>query len=95
MQLQLPFPDSIETGAARRAFATEDLEGDMSDSFEVGTQVELSDLGRRHSKRPDRRGVVIAASKTGTSFRVRWEAQKTADFVHRTFLQVGAKESRL
>lgn len=52
-----------------------------------GMQVRLSELGRKKSRTPDKRGVVIAASRSGTSFRVQWEQQKTADFVHWSLLQ--------
>ena len=59
--------------------------------FDPGMRVKLSELGRRHSKFPDRRGVVVAPSRSGSAFRVQWEELKTADFVHRSFLQVSAE----
>ena len=52
-----------------------------------GMRVRLSELGRKRSKAPDKQGVVVAASRSGTAFRVQWAEQKTADFVHFTLLQ--------
>jgi hypothetical protein len=55
--------------------------------IDLGARVRLNELGRRRSRKPDRQGVVIAASRSGTAFRVQWGEQKTADFVHVTLLQ--------
>jgi hypothetical protein len=55
--------------------------------IDLGMRVRLSELGRKKSRAPDKQGVVIAASRSGTAFRVQWGQQKTADFVHFTLLQ--------
>lgn len=66
----------------------EALEADVRPiDIDPGTRVRLSELGRRKSRTPDKQGVVIAASRSGTAFRVQWEQQKTADFIHVTLLQ--------
>lgn len=71
-----------------RGFPRTTLEADVTPiDIDPGMRVRLSELGRRKSKMPDKQGVVIAASRSGTAFRVQWEQQKTADFVHFTLLQ--------
>jgi hypothetical protein len=59
--------------------------------FSVGDRVRLSDLGRKNSRTPDRRGSVIAISRTGSSYRVRWADRKGADLVHWSFLEPDQK----
>ena len=64
------------------------LEADVRPiDIDPGMRVRLSELGRKKSRAPDKQGVVVAASRSGTAFRVQWEQQKTADFVHFTLLQ--------
>lgn len=55
--------------------------------FAVGASVILSELGRRNSRSPDKRGRIVGVSRTGSAYRVLWNELKTADFVHVTFLQ--------
>jgi hypothetical protein len=55
--------------------------------FDLGARVRLSELGRKNTKCPDKQGIVVGISRTGTAYRVRWGDQKTADYVHWSFLQ--------
>lgn len=55
--------------------------------FEIGDRVRLNELGRKNSRNPERRGVVVAVSPIGSSFRVQWDGVKTQYVVHRTYLE--------
>ena len=55
--------------------------------FDLGARVRLSELGRKNSKCPDKQGAVVGISRTGSAYRVRWISQKTADYVHWSFLR--------
>jgi hypothetical protein len=50
--------------------------------FELGLRVELSELGRKNAKSPYRRGIIVAVSRSGTSYRVRWDEHKVAEACH-------------
>ena len=60
-------------------------------AFKPGDQVRLSELGRlSFSKSPNRRGSVVRVASTQTRYRVRWEGQTTAEYVHWTYLELDA-----
>jgi hypothetical protein len=59
--------------------------------FKIGDQVRLSDLGRlSFSKSPNRRGRVVRVASTQTRYRVQWQGQVTAEYVHWTYLELDA-----
>jgi len=60
---------------------------DLEHALGVGDRVRLSERGRKRAKPPFPPGVVTGVSATGTSYRVRWGNQRTAEFVHWTFLE--------
>jgi len=57
-------------------------------AFEIGVRVTLSERGRKNAKLPERRGIVVSISHTGTAVRVRWDLHKRSDLVHGSLLQV-------
>jgi hypothetical protein len=60
-------------------------------AFKIGDQVRLSELGRlSFSKSPDRRGRVVRVASTQTRYRVQWQGQVTAEYVHWTYLELDA-----
>jgi hypothetical protein len=60
---------------------------DAEPALKTGDKVRLNETGRqRFKKNLDRRGVVIAMSSTGTAYRVRWDNQAVADFLHWSYL---------
>ena len=60
---------------------------DAEPAFKVGDKVRLNATGRqRFRKNLDRRGEVIAMSSTRTAYRVRWDNQAVADFLHWSYL---------
>jgi hypothetical protein len=65
----------------------------MSDAaLGIGDRVRLSDQGRKSFMRtPDRRGTVVSVSSTQTRYRVRWDGQTGAEFIHRTYLESDAE----
>lgn len=62
--------------------------------FRIGDRVQLSDLGRLKAKRPDRSGVVVGVSRSGSQFRVQWDGLKLPYFVHWTFLEPEQRANR-
>ena len=61
----------------------------------VGARVRLSELGRKNSRLPERRGRIIGVSRTGTAYRVRWEALKGADLIHWSYLEQDQQMARI
>jgi hypothetical protein len=60
---------------------------DAEPVFQTGDKVRLNARGRqRFRKNLDRRGLVIAVSSTRTAYRVRWDNQAVADFLHASYL---------
>ena len=56
-------------------------------AFGIGDKVKLSDRGQqRFREHLDRRGLVVAVSATKTSYRIRWDNFKTAEFLHWSYL---------
>ena len=53
----------------------------------VGDRVLLNDKGRQRFKgNIDRRGVVTSVSSTRSAYRIRWDGQTTADFLHWSYV---------
>ena len=58
-------------------------------AFEIGDQVRLSKLGQTSFARtPDRRGKVVRVAETRTRYRVQWEGQAGAEYIHWTYLEL-------
>ena len=55
--------------------------------FQVGDHVWLSEIGRKKSKKPERRGHIVSRSKTGSQCRVLWSGLKVAQLVHWSHLE--------
>lgn len=53
-----------------------------------GDRIRLSALGRRNSRKVDRRGVVTGVLKTGTRCSVRWDGLTRDQTVHITLLEL-------
>jgi hypothetical protein len=68
-------------------------------TFEVGSRVRLSDIGKQKARKRDRRGVVVGLSRTGTQVRVQWDDLRLPYLLHRSYLELddrvsGAGEAR-
>ena len=55
--------------------------------FKVGDRVHLSELGQKHARLSDRKGVVAGLPKCDTQCRVQWDGLKTPQLLHRTYLE--------
>jgi hypothetical protein len=56
--------------------------------FQIGDCVRLSDIGRRKSRTPERRGHIVArAKKSRSQWQVLWSGLKRAQFIHSSHLE--------
>lgn len=57
--------------------------------FAVGDRVRLTEVGRlSFSKSPNRLGTIIRAGATQSRYRVQWDGQATAEYIHWTYLEL-------
>jgi hypothetical protein len=56
-------------------------------SFQIGDRVQLSELGRRGAKKATRTGVILAASRTKSQFRVKWDDAKVPQMIYFDYLE--------
>lgn len=61
---------------------------DFELQFQIGDSVRLSEVGRKNSRNPERRGTVVGISTTGSQYRVKWDGLKTEYMMHRTYLEL-------
>ena len=59
----------------------------MSTDFRIGDRVQLSELGRKCAKQPDRTGVVLAISRSGTQCTIMWDGVRAAQVFYFTLLE--------
>jgi hypothetical protein len=60
----------------------------MKNKFDIGDCVKLSEPGRlKFAKTPNRRGTIIRIAPTRTRYRVQWEGQATAEYIHWSYLE--------
>ena len=56
--------------------------------FQVGDLVRLSEVGRKNSKTPERRGHIVArAKKSRSQWQVLWSGLKMPQFIHWSHLE--------
>jgi hypothetical protein len=55
--------------------------------FHVGDHVRLSEIGRKNSKTPERRGQIVGRTKTRTQWQVLWSGLKNPQVVHLRHLE--------
>jgi hypothetical protein len=61
--------------------------------FQIGDCVRLSEIGRKHSRRRERRGYIVArAQKSPSQWKVLWSGLKSAQFIHWSHLERCEKE---
>jgi hypothetical protein len=66
----------------------------MSTDLRIGDRVQLSELGRRGAKQPDRTGVVLAISRSGTQCTILWDGVRASQVFYFTLLERAPDESR-
>ena len=77
---------SVSGSASRRPKAEETLT--------VGDRVRLSDRGRQRFRIDlDRRGLVITVSQTRSAYKIRWNGQSTAEYLHWSYVARDADSS--
>jgi hypothetical protein len=63
--------------------------------FQVGDLVRLNEVGRKHSRTPERRGHIVArAKKSRSQWQILWSGLKMAQFVHWSHLERCEKEDQ-
>jgi hypothetical protein len=55
--------------------------------FQVGDLVRLSEIGRKNSKKPERRGHIMGRAVTRSQWRVLWNGLKIAQVIHWSHLE--------
>jgi hypothetical protein len=60
-------------------------------TFQIGSRVRLSDLGKQKAKKRDRAGVVVGLSRTGTQVRVLWDDLRQPYLLHSSYLELDDK----
>jgi len=55
--------------------------------FKTGDRVRLSERGRQNARKPECRGRVVSASRSGGAFKVQWDGLKTTYMVHHSYLE--------
>jgi hypothetical protein len=65
----------------------------MQTDFQVGDRVRLSELGRKGAKQPDRSGVIVAISRSGTQCTVIWEGVRAPQVFYFTLLEHAPDEA--
>jgi hypothetical protein len=59
----------------------------MGTDLRIGDRVQLSELGRKGAKQPDRTGVVVAISRSGTQCTIMWDGVRAAQVFYFTLLE--------
>ena len=57
-------------------------------TFNVGSRVRLSDLGKQKARKRDRTGVVVGLSRSGTQVRVQWDDLRQPNLLHISYLEL-------
>ena len=61
---------------------------DCSDEqLKAGDRVRLSEVGKRNTRTPERKGVVVGLTKSRSQFRVMWDGLKVPQLMHHTYLE--------
>jgi hypothetical protein len=65
----------------------------MSTDLRIGDRVQLSELGRKGAKQPDRIGVVLAISRSGTQCTIMWDGVRAAQVFYFTLVERAPNET--
>ena len=59
----------------------------MNCILKIGDRVQLSELGKKNSRTPDKKGVIVGLPKSSSKYQVKWDGVKLPQVIHRTYVE--------